>query len=212
MTIVKKSVMTLHSGAIDIYSHRVRIVLAEKGVTVDVAHIDPKNPAPDLLQLNPYNTVPTLVDRDLVLYEPSVIMEYLDERFPHPPLLPVYPIARAKCRLMMHRIEKDWFSLVETIENGKKAEAAAARKELQQHLLTLTPLFAEMPYFLSDTFSLVDCYIAPLLWRLPTYEIDLPAKQAKAIHEYGKRIFDRPSFQASLSDAEQELREEYDSQ
>lgn len=210
MTIIKKSVMTLHSGTSDVYSHRVRIVLAEKGVTVDIIHIDSNNPSQDLIHLNPYNTVPTLVDRELVLYEPSVIMEYLDERFPHPPLLPVYPIARAKCRLMMHRIEKDWFSLVNAIETGKKAEVNEARKLLKDQLTNLAPLFNEMPYFLSESFSLVDCYIAPLLWRLPTYDIELSAKQGKAISEYSKRIFARPSFQASLSDIELELREEYD--
>ncbi len=209
MTISKRSVMTLHSGALDIYSHRVRIVLAEKGVNVDILHINSANPPEDLLDLNPYGSIPTLVDRDLVLYEPGVIMEYLDERFPHPPLLPVYPIARAKCRLMMHRIEKDWFSNLPALEDGTPEKVDQARQALNEQLISLAPLFSEMPYFLSEEFSLVDCYIAPLLWRLPTYGIELSA-QAKPIAEYTKRVFARPSFQASLSDLERELKDEYD--
>lgn len=206
MTTNKRSIMTLHSGALDIDSHRVRIVLAEKGVTVDILHIDPHNPPIELAELNPYNSVPTLVDRDLVLYESNVIMEYLDERFPHPPLLPVYPIARAKCRLMMHRIEKDWFTLMHDLDSDTASKAEKARKELRENLTAVAPLFAEMPYFLSEDFSLVDCFIAPLLWRLPRYNIELP-KQAKPVGEYCKRVFDRASFQASLSDLEREIRE-----
>lgn len=209
MTISKRSVMTLHSGALDIYSHRVRIVLAEKGVNVDILHINSANPPEDLLDLNPYGSIPTLVDRDLVLYEPGVIMEYLDERFPHPPLLPVYPIARAKCRLMMHRIEKDWFSNLSALENGTPEKVDQARQALNEQLISLAPLFSEMPYFLSEEFSLVDCYIAPLLWRLPTYGIELSA-EARPIAEYTERVFARPSFQASLSDLERELKDEYD--
>jgi RNA polymerase-associated protein len=209
MTSVKRSVMTLHSGAIDIFSHRVRIVLAEKGVNVDILHINPTKPSEDLIAINPYSIVPTLVDRDLVLYESNIIMEYLDERFPHPPLLPVYPIARAKCRLMMHRIEKDWISTLPDIEKGKPEAAEAARKLLREQLLAVTPLFSESPYFLSEDFSLVDCYIASLLWRLPHFGIELP-NAAKPIKEYAKRIFARKSFQSSLSDLERELNEKYD--
>jgi stringent starvation protein A len=197
--------MTLHSGALDIYSHMVRIVLAEKAISVDILHVDLDNPPEDLLELNPYSIVPTLTDRDLVLYQAPIIMEYLDERFPHPPLLPVYPIARAKYRLMMHRIEQDWFFHVNKIEKGSKPENDDARKALRDQLIQLIPVFNEMPYFLSEEFSLVDCHIGPLLWRLQHYQIDLP-KNAKPIHEYAKRIFNRPSFQASLSDLELELR------
>lgn len=207
MSNAKRSVMTLHSGALDLYSHRVRIVLAEKAITVDILHVDSKNPPQTLLELNPYTVVPTLVDRDLVLYDAGIIMEYLDERFPHPPLLPVYPIARAKYRLMMHRIEHDWFNHVAKIEKGSKSEAEASRKVLKEQLITLIPVFAEMPYFLSEEFSLIDCYISPLLWRLSSYGIELPA-QSKPIFEYSKRVFDRPSFQASLSDLERELVDE----
>lgn len=209
MTVLKRSIMTLFSGIQDIHSHRVRIVLAEKGVTVDILHIDPEHPSEDLVDLNPYNTVPTLVDRDLILYESRVIMEYLDERFPHPPLLPVYPVARAKSRLMMYRIQQDWYTLMERIETGKKAEADKARKELQEGLTALAPVFAEMPFFLSDDFSLVDCCIAPLLWRLPTLEVELP-RQAKSIARYADRVFERESFQASLTETERELVEIHD--
>ena len=204
-----KTAMTLYSGPIDVYSHQVRIVLAEKGVMVDVQHIDKNVLHEGLAEVNPYSSVPTLVDRDLTLYEPNIIMEYLDERFPHPPLLPVYPIARAKCRLMMHRIEKDWFSHLAAMESGEKTKIENARKTLCEHLISITPLFAKMPYFLSEEFSLIDCYIAPLLLRLPKYGIKLSEK-AKAIKEYMKRIFDRQSFQDSLSDLEYEMIEEHD--
>lgn len=204
-TTTKRSVMTLHSGALDIYSHMVRIVLAEKAISVDILHVDVNNPPETLLELNPYTIVPTLTDRDLVLYRAPIIMEYLDERFPHPPLLPVYPIARAKYRLMMHHIERDCFAHLNKIEKGSKSESDEARKALREQLVQLIPVFGEMPYFLSEEFSLVDCYLGPLLWRLSSYKIDLP-KNAKPIYEYAKRVFDRPAFRASLSDLELELR------
>jgi stringent starvation protein A len=204
--VLKRSIMTLYSGTLDMPSHRVRIVLAEKGIAVDIKHVDINNPPEDLLTLNPYNSLPTLVDRDLVLYEPGVISEYLDERFPHPPLLPVYPIARAKCRLMIHRIERDWLTLVPIIQQGKKSEVDEARKALCNQLVTLAPLFAEMPYFLSEDFSLADCCLAPMLWRLLNLGIELP-NQAEPIYDYKKRIFSREAFKTSLSDLEHELRE-----
>lgn len=206
MTLIKRSVMTLFSGALDIYSHQARIVLAEKGVSVDVLNVDANHPSEDLLELNPYNTLPTLVDRDLVLYNAQVIMEYLDERFPHPPLLPVYPVARAKSRLMIYRIDRDWYSLLKKIEGDDLTVTEAARKELREGLTTLIPVFNEMPYFLSEEFTLVDCTIAPLLWRLPYLGIKLP-KNAKPILDYAERMFDRDSFQASLTEAEREIRE-----
>lgn len=205
--VLKRSIMTLYSGQLDIPSHRVRIVLAEKGIAVDIKYMNGDNHSEDLLSLNPYNTLPTLVDRDLVLYNTDIISEYLDERFPHPPLLPVYPIARAKCRLMIYRIEHDWLTLIPTIQKGKKSEADDARKTLRNQLITLAPIFSEMPYFLSEDFSLADCCLAPMLWRLPTLGIELPTGQAKAIYDYKKRIFARESFKKSLSDLEHELRE-----
>lgn len=204
---IKRSVMTLYSGALDIKSHQVRIVLAEKGVSVDVLNVDMNHPNEDLAELNPYNSLPTLVDRELVLYNAPVIMEYLDERFPHPPLLPVYPVARAKNRLMMYRVERDWYSLYNKIDHHQ-SDADQARKELQDSLLTLAPVFADSPYFLSDEFTLVDCTIVPLLWRLPALGISLPNTGAvKAIHKYCDRVFNRESIQASLTEAERELRE-----
>ena len=208
MTVIKRSVMTLYSSLNDIDSHQARIVLAEKGVTVDVLNVNPAAPNEDLLALNPYGSFPTLVDRDLVLYDIDVIMEYLDERFPHPPLLPVYPIARAKSRLMLRRIEHDWYSSVRVIENEKSTAAQKndARKSLRDMLTTLTPVFSESPYFLSDEFSLVDCRIAPLLWRLPSLEITLPAA-AKPILKYEALLFERDAFQASLTETEREMRE-----
>jgi RNA polymerase-associated protein len=204
MKLIKRSVMTLYSSPNDMYSHQVRMVLAEKGVGVDIILVDENHPSEDLLELNPYNTLPTLIDRELVLYNAHVIMEYLDERFPHPPLFPVYPVARAKCRLMMHRIKRDWYSLAEQIEKGKDAEKA--KKELQQSLVALAPVFGETPYFLSEEFTLVDCSLSPLLWRFPHWGIELPS-QCKSIQKYAERVFKRDSFKASLTETERELRE-----
>lgn len=208
MTVLKRSIMTLYSGPADLDSHQARIVLAEKGVTVDVLSIDVNKPDEDLLSLNPYGTFPTLVDRDLVLYDVDVIMEYLDERFPHPPLLPVYPIARAKSRLMLQRIESDWYSLARIIEktDSTAAQKEEARKALRDMLVTLAPVFAESNYFLSEEFTLVDCRIAPLLWRLPLLGVEIPAA-AKSVAKYQARVFARDAFQASLTEVEREMHE-----
>jgi RNA polymerase-associated protein len=203
----KRSIMTLYSGSVDIFSHRVRIVLAEKGVSVEVINTDisDKDKLEDLLELNPYGNSPTLVDRELVLYDANIIMEYLDERFPHPPLMPVYPVARAKTRLMIYRIDREWGDLVRRIESGKAADVQAASKELRNYLIKLAPVFNNSAYFLNEDFSLVDCCIAPILWRLPAWGITLPP-EAKAVVKYAERMFARDSFQASLTEAEQELR------
>ena len=198
----KRSIMTLFSGANDIYSHQVRIVLAEKGVSVEISHVELDSLPEDMLELNPYGTLPTLVDRELVLYESDIIMEYLDERFPHPPLMPVYPVARGKSRLMMHRIEQDWYSLIKRSQNNEKADEA--RKELREALLAIAPIFAEYPYFMSEEFSLVDCYMAPLLWRLPILGIELTGKGSKELKGYMIRLFERESFQASLTEIERD--------
>lgn len=202
--VAKRSSMTFLSDPADHYSHRVRIVLAQKGVTVDIMDVDPDNKPEDLATLNPYNTLPTLVDRELVLYEPNVMMEYLDERFPHPPLMPVYPVSRGQSRLMMHRIEQDWYSLAAQIFRGE-GDVETARNELREALLSLAPVFSEMPYFMSEEFSLVDCYLAPLLWRLPALGIELTGNGSKDIHAYMNRIFARSSFKASLTDQEREI-------
>ncbi len=200
----KRSIMTLYSGGDDLYSHQVRIVLAEKGVTVDVLQVESSEMNEDLIELNPYNTVPTLVDRELVLYNSRIIMEYLDERFPHPPLMPVYPVSRGQTRLMMHRIENDWYTLVDRIRSGDRADAA--RKELQESLTAIAPVFNEMPYFMAEEFGLADCYLGPLLWRLPVLGIELDNRTAKEVKAYMTRLFDRESFKASLTETEREMR------
>jgi stringent starvation protein A len=202
----KRSVMTLFSHADDMYSHQTRIVLAEKGVGVDIHLVDLANLPEDLLDLNPYGTVPTLIDRELALYEAKIIVEYLDERFPHPPLMPVYPVSRGRSRLMMHRIEQDWYSLADKVFNGTAEEADKARKELKESLLSVAPILNETPYFMSEEFSLVDCYLAPLLWRLPSMGIELEGQGSKELKTYMLRLFERESFQASLTEAERELR------
>ncbi|MBW8189496.1 stringent starvation protein A [Neiella marina] len=199
----KRSVMTLFSAIDDLYSHQVRIVLAEKGVTFEATYVDADNPSEELAEVNPYGSVPTLVDRDLVLYRAQIITEYLDERFPHPPLMPVYPVARGRSRLMMHRIEKDWYSLVEKIFNNDDAENA--RRELREGLLAVAPIFAETPYFMSEEFSLTDCFLAPLLWRLPTLGIELSGRGSKELKTYMNRLFERDSFKASLTETEREI-------
>jgi RNA polymerase-associated protein len=206
--VAKRSSMTFYSDGTDHYSHRVRIVLAEKGVTVEVHDVDADNKPEDLATLNPYNSLPTLVDRELVLYQPNVMMEYLDERFPHPPLLPVYPVARAESRLLIHRIEKDWCVLVDTIfsATAKDKDKEKARKELREGMMTIAPIFKDKPYFMSEEFSIVDCCMAPILWRLPAMGIELSGKAVEPLFHYMERLFDRESFQASLSEAEQEMR------
>jgi RNA polymerase-associated protein len=205
--IAKRSSMTFYSDGQCHYSHRVRIVLAEKGVTVDVVEATGENRPEDLEQLNPYNSLPTLVDRELVLYESKIMMEYLDERFPHPPLLPVYPVARGESRLYIYRIERDWSGLVDTILSGdNKKGMDAARKELKEGLVAIAPIFGQKPFFMSDEFTLVDCCLAPILWRLPVLGVDLgKTKQTKPLYDYMNRIFSRDSFKESLSEYEQDI-------
>jgi len=202
----RRSVMTLFSDATCPQSHRVRIVLAEKGITVEIISIDPDNLPEDLIDLNPYQGVPTLVDRELVLYDPEVVTEYLDERFPHPPLMPVDPVSRARSRLALYRIQSDWYSLLGDLESKTDKVAARARKTLRDSLTSSAEVFAAKPFFLSDEFSLVDASVAPVLWRLKHYKIELPV-QARAVTEYAERLFARDSFQASLTEAERELSE-----
>jgi len=201
----KRSVMTLYSDTQNAYSHRVRMVLAEKNITVEIQDVDPLNLSDDLMDLNPYGTLPTLVDRDLVLFESRIIMEYLDERFPHPPLLPVDPVSRARSRLLMFRVEKDWYTLMDKIQAGRREQAAKARKELRESLSMTAPVFEAKRFFMSDELTLVDCVIAPLLWRLPVLGVELPA-QAKAIKEYSVRLFARESFKSSMTELEAEMR------
>ena len=200
----RRSVMTLFSSPTSPDSHRVRMVLAEKGITVEIADVDPTNKPEDLIDLNPYNTVPTLVERELVLYDSRAIMEYLDERFPHPPLMPVDPVSRARSRLALYRIEKDWYELVPALESRGEKTSGKARKMLRDSLTAGAEVFAAKPFFLSDEFSLVDAAIVPILWRLQRYRIELP-RQAKPVIQYAERMFARESFKASLSEAEREM-------
>ncbi|MGO2132933.1 MAG: stringent starvation protein SspA [Halomonas sp.] len=204
--VAKRSSMIFYSDSEDHLSHRVRIVLAEKGVAVDIIEVADENRPKELADINPYNSVPTLYDRDLVLYESKVMMEYLDERFPHPPLLPVYPVARAQSRLWIHRIEYEWCSRMEKILTGTKKEADKARKELRESLTGISPIFEERPFFMSDEFTLVDCCLAPVLWRLPILGVELSESKAKPVLEYMERIFEREGFQSSLTEFEREMR------
>ena len=206
--VAKRSSMTFYSDGESHYSHRVRIVLAEKGVTVETIDVDLDNKPEDLATLNPYNTLPTLGDRDLVLYEADIMMEYLDERFPHPPLFPVYPVARAQSRLWIYRIRKDWCTLVDPIMAGSStpSQLDKMRKELRESLISIAPIFGEKPYFMSDEFTIVDCVVCPILWRLPFMGIDLgKSKAVKLLLDYRDRLFERESILASLSEQEKEM-------
>lgn len=205
----KRSSMTFYSDSMSHYSHRVRLVLSEKGVNVDIIEVDIDNKPEDLIDLNPYNQLPTLVDRELTLYESKVIMEYLDERFPHPPLLPVYPVARAQSRLWIYRVERDWCRWADIIIRGTVASdiIAQAKRVLKDNIMSVIPIFEEKPFFMSEEFTLVDCCVVPILWRLPVLDIELNEEQAKPMYDYLKRVFERDSFQNSLSEYELEIRE-----
>ena len=198
----KRLAMTLYSSDTDPYCHMVRIVLAEKGINYEATDVDLDDTPEDLKDLNPYNEVPTLVDRDLVLYGHQVIMEYLDERFPHPPLMPVDPVSRARNRLMLRRIERDWYTLSNKIARGEDVEST--RKELADSLLTVAPIFEQKKFFMSDDFTVMDCAIAPLLWRLQHYGVELPSA-AGALITYAATVFNREAFKESLTEAEQEM-------
>jgi RNA polymerase-associated protein len=205
VTANRRSVMTLFSRPTDIHSHRTRLVLAEKNINIEIDNVPGPDLPEDLMDLNPYHTVPTLVDRDLTLYDSRVIIDYLDERFPHPPLMPVDPVTRAQFRLALFRIEKDWYSIAEEADAADGRLSAKSRKMLRESILQSAELFAAKPYFLSDEFSLVDCSIAPILWRLPVYGIEF-GSEAEAIEGYMRRVFARRSFQQSLTELEQEMR------
>ena len=198
--------MSLFSSPSDPWSHRARLVLAEKGLSIETIDVDAGKLPEDLLDLNPYHSVPTLVDRDLVLYDSRVIIDYLDERFPHPPLMPIDPITRAQFRVALYRLERDWYGLAREIEADPSSKSAAqSRKVLTEAISASAEVFKAKPFFLSDEFSLVDASIAPILWRLPFYNIELPA-QAQPIIRYMTAIFARPAFRASLSAIEKGMR------
>lgn len=204
----KRSVMTLYSDPSCPSSHSARIVLAEKGVSVDIIPVEGDHVPQDLIDLNPYHTAPTLVDRDLVLYQTNIIMEYLDERFPHPPLLPVYPVARAECRLLMYRMDRDWNAHMRTIlREGNSPAAQESRKQLTNSLMSIVPVLQDRKFLMNDDFTMVDCYLSPMLWRLNIMGIQIPPK-AKSLLTYMDRLFAREAFQASLSEKECDMRNE----
>lgn len=199
--------MALFSDGGSHLSHCVRIVLAEKDITVDIIDTPPHEIPEEVSECNPYSSLPTLIDRELALYDPWIMMEYLDERFPHPPLLPVYPVTRAQTRLLHRRMERDWGQLIQTIQTGEKGAAGKASKELKENLTAIAPVFNEKPYFMSDEFTLIDCCFVPILWRLSFLGVDIPNnKQTKPLHDYMERMFKRRAFKASLSEHEREMR------
>ena len=208
-SVIRRSSMALFSNARDHYSHRVRLVLAEKGVTVDVVEADDYNKPEDLAEVNPYNSLPTLLDRDLALYEVNVIIEYLDERFPHPPLLPVYPVQRAQSRLWIYRIEKEWSSKLDILVDGRQSEAELlrAKKELRESVISTAPIFSRKPFFMNEELTLVDCCVVPILWRLKMLGINLREKSARPLRSYMQRMFERTAFRRSLTETELEMRE-----
>ncbi|MEV8520089.1 glutathione S-transferase N-terminal domain-containing protein [Dyella marensis] len=199
-----RSVLALYSTADDIQCHRTRLVLAAKGVSYERVIVDPSKPPEDLLDLNPYGSTPTLVDRDLTLYGTSVVCEYLDERYPHPPLMPIDPLSRARLRLASLRIELDWLPEVHTIRAGGRP-ADGARKRLREHLLASLPLFKAAKFFLNPEMSLADCLVAPVVWRLPWLGVDL-GREGKPILDYGERLFHSQGFARSMTAEEKAMR------
>lgn len=200
----RRSVMVLYSDPMTPMGHCVRIVLAEKDINVEVNYVEENERPEELAELNPYNSVLTLIDRELVLYEAQIIMEYLDERFPHPPLLPVDPVARANNRQLRYRVIRDLYELIDDIEGDNDIAAANARKTMRDNLTALVPVFQQKEYFMSDEYTLIDCCMAPLLWRLDNYGIKLPSS-AKPLLKYADRLFSRTAFRESLSEKEKEL-------
>lgn len=196
--------MTLFTSPTCALSHCARLVLHEKGITADIEFFDPSEPPEDLLELNPTGESPTLIERDLVLYDSRIIMEYLDERFPHPPLHQMDPVSRANSRMIIKRIDQDWYQLLDEILNSGEKKSARAKKMLKESLIAAAPVFESQPYFMSEEYSLIDCAMAPLLWRLPSLGIDL-SSLGSAITIYASRLFSREAFQESLSEAEKDM-------
>ena len=200
--------MTLYSDPNSAQSHRVRIVLGEKDLVFNVEDVVHGQNNEDLIALNPNNTTPTFVDRNLVLYESRVIMEYLDERFPHPPLMPVDPVIRAKTRMVLHYIEKDLYGLLDDLKSSGEKKSRSAKQKLKDNLMLSLDFIQGKKFFLSDDFSIIDCSMAPILWRLPEFGIDLP-KSAKPILKYADRLFQRNSFIENLSEQEEDIRSNF---
>jgi len=197
--------MTLFSRADDAHSHWVRFVLAEKALGVRLIEADVARPPEDLIDLNPYQAVPTLIDRDLVVYDARIVSEYLDERYPHPALLPTDPAGRAQTRVALHRIEQDWYALLPALEGSDRREQIRARKLLRDSVIAAEPLFRARSWFLSEQFSVLDVAVAPMLWRLRRWEIDV-SDVAPSVQRYAQRLFARPGFRAGLSGVERDMR------
>ncbi len=202
----RRSMMGLYSGNTCIRSHQVRIVLAEKGILTEINNIEGSDVPEDLMALNPYVSLPTLIDRELVLYDSRVIVEYLDERYPHPPLLPVSPVERAKLRLGLATLERDIVEPAVALDAilGTRAENAH-RKKLKSQIISSSDLFGSQRFFLSDEFTIVDCVLAPILWRLELFGIELSDDQ-KPISNYMSTIFSRNAFKDSMTEDEEEMR------
>ena len=184
--------MTLYSGTTCPFSQRCRIVLYEKGMDFQIVDVDLFNKPEDLAVMNPYNQVPVLVERDLILYESNIINEYIDDRFPHPQLMPADPVMRARARLFLFRFEQEMFVHIEAIEKGTQKQADKGRTLIRDNLTQIAPVFTKQKYMLGDEFSMLDVAIAPLLWRLDYYGIQL-SKQAAPIQKYAERLFSRLS-------------------
>ena len=197
--------MTLYSGTTCPFSQRCRNVLYEKGMDFQIVDVDLHNKPEDLAVMNPYNQVPVLVERDLILYESNIINEYIDDRFPHPQLMPADPVMRARARLFLFRFENEMFSHVETLEKGNQRSVDKARAAIRDNLAQIAPVFAKQKYMLGDEFSMLDVAIVPLLWRLDYYDIQLP-KQTAPLMKYAERLFSRPAFIDSLTASEKVMR------
>jgi RNA polymerase-associated protein len=197
--------MTLYSGITDPFSHRCRIVLYEKGMDFEIIDVDLMNKPEDLAVMNPYNRTPVLVERDLVLYESNIINEYIDERFPHPQLMPADPVMRARARLMLYNMEVELFSQIDALEGGKEKQIDRARQHVADRLVELAPVFTKTKHMLGDDFTMLDVAIAPLLWRLDHYGIKL-GKTAAPLMKYAERIFSRPAFIEALTPSEKVMR------
>ncbi len=197
--------MKLYSGTVDPYSHRCRIVLFEKGMDFEVIDVDLANKPEDLAVLNPHNAVPVLVERDLVLTEANIINEYIDERFPHPQLMPPDPVMRARARLFLYDFERQLFDHIKDIESGDDAKADKARLTIRDNLTQIVPIFSRQQYLLGDDFSMLDVAIAPLLWRLGHYGIELP-NQASPLLKYAERLFSRPLYADAMTPSEKAMR------
>ena len=202
----RRSMMELYSGNTCIRSHQVRFVLAEKGILTEINNVDGSVVPEDLMALNPYVNLPTLIDRELILYDSRVIVEYLDERYPHPPLMPVSPVERAKLRLGLATIERDFVEPAVALDLvlGTRVENAH-RKKLKSLLTSSADLFGIQRFFLNDDFTIVDCVIAPILWRLNLFGIELSGNQ-KFIYSYMERVFSRVAFKESMTEDEEEMR------